>query len=641
MYFLIAATLAVSSCRDSSPLQQMSTDAGNDLSTVGSSGDLAGTAAQSDLSSAFDISIPPDMACGGTNHGCSGQCVSNSGIDHCGSSCTPCVPPSNSTANCDGTTCGFTCNVGFYASNGTCHDCSTCVAGQYVGAICSSTTDTTCPNCTPIPHCVTETCASNSDQTCTTCHSGYYVAGGGCSQCGSIANCATVTCTGNSNQSCTNCNSGYYVSSGTCSACTSILNCATVACSTNSNQTCTSCNSGYFVSGGTCSPCTAISNCAAATCSTNSDQTCTTCNGGYLPCGNGCCTALAISAGGDHTCALTSAGGVVCWGDNLAGRLGNNSTTASSIPVNVSGLASGITAISAGSGHTCALTSGGGVLCWGVNNVGQLGNNTTTNSSVPVSVSGLSSGIIAILAADGDHSCALRSDGRPLCWGYNGYGELGDNSTNDSHVPALTTAADVTSISGGGGHTCATEFGGVMGVAVCWGYNHEGELGNGSTTNSSVPVIAWGSGISAVSAGSVHSCALTSSGAVLCWGGNSVGQLGNNSTTDSHVPVVTYVSGVTAVSAGGAHSCALTSGGAVQCWGQNESGELGNNSTTDSSVPVNVSGITSGIAAISVGANHTCALTAGGNVLCWGNNTYGQLGNGSTIDSHIPVSVSP
>ena len=178
----------------------------------------------------------------------------------------------------------------------------------------------------------------------------------------------------------------------------------------------------------------------------------------------------------------------------------------------------------------------------------------------------------------------------------------------------------------------------------CWGDNGNGQLGNGNIINSLVPVdvTGLGSGVTAISAGDGHSCALTSGGAVKCWGYNGDGQLGNGSTVNSSVPVdVTGLgSGVTAISAGSLQSCALTSGGAIKCWGSNVRGQLGNGSTTNSLVPVDARGLGSGVTAISTGERYSCALNSGGAMKCWGTNEYGQLGIGSrTIGSLVAVDV--
>src|SRR3990170_1152550 len=184
----------------------------------------------------------------------------------------------------------------------------------------------------------------------------------------------------------------------------------------------------------------------------------------------------AIAAGRDHTCALTSDGGVKCWGSNGSGQLGNGTTTDSSNQVDVSGLASGIAAIAAGAFHTCALESGGGGKCWGANESAQLGNGTNTDSSVPVDVSGLATGVSAI-AAGGLHTCALTSGGGVTCWGSIWYDQLGNVSTTATNIPVDVSglASGVTAIAAGGWHTCAPYSSG--GVA-CWGDNWYGQLGN-------------------------------------------------------------------------------------------------------------------------------------------------------------------
>lgn len=337
---------------------------------------------------------------------------------------------------------------------------------------------------------------------------------------------------------------------------------------------------------------------------------------------------------------MTSGGAVKCWGDNSYGQLGDGTTTDRLTPVGVSGLGSGVKAVSVNAFDTCALTSGGAVKCWGEGGDGELGDGMWTSSLTPVGVSGLSSGVIAI-SADAGYACALTSGGAVKCWGA---GELG-NGTTSSNTPVDVSglSSGVTAISVGGGHACALTSGGAV---ECWGGNSNGQLGDGTTTDSATPVPVGGlsSGVIAISAGLAHTCALTSGGAVECWGWNSFGQLGNGMTTDTVTPVGVsgLGSGVTAISAGSYHTCALTSGGAAKCWGLANAGQLGNGMTTpfDSATPVDVSGLGSGVTAISAGQDYACALASGGVAECWGWNYYGALGDGTTMNSTTPVDVS-
>jgi len=350
---------------------------------------------------------------------------------------------------------------------------------------------------------------------------------------------------------------------------------------------------------------------------------------------------VAIAAGGQHTCALTSAGAVECWGANNVGQLGDGTTTRRLTPVAVSGLSSGVIAIAAGEDHSCALTSGGAVECWGYDSDGQLGDGATSNSTTPVAVSGLSRGVLAI-AAGGAHTCAVTAVGGIDCWGVGGFGQLGDATTTDRWLPSIVLGfgPGAAALAVGYDHTCAVTSGERV---DCWGLNGDGQLGNGTTNGSSAPVAVLGLGVGAVAvvAGEFHSCVLTTIGEVECWGANGSDQLGYG-TGDSSTPVaVTNLSsGVVGIAAGDNHTCALTSAGAVECWGSNEYGQLGDNSTTNSSTPVSVSGLSSGVVAIAAGEGHSCALTSAGKVECWGYNAFGQLGNGSVTDSHTPVDVT-
>jgi alpha-tubulin suppressor-like RCC1 family protein len=353
------------------------------------------------------------------------------------------------------------------------------------------------------------------------------------------------------------------------------------------------------------------------------------------------CEQPTIASGFFHTCAVTTAGALQCWGSNAYGQLGDGTTTSRTTPVTVSGLSSGAVAIAAGEYHTCALTVAGAVKCWGANTSGQLGDGTTVNRYTPVTVSGLSSGVVAVVAGR-SHTCALTTAGAVWCWGKNYDGQLGDGTFTYRNTPVAVSglSSGVAAIAAGDGHTCALT---TAGAVLCWGRNVSGQLGDGTTMGRLTPVAVSGlnSAVVAIATGSSHSCALTTTGAVRCWGYNYYGQLGDGTTMGRLTPVA--VSGlsntVEAIATGSSHNCALTTAGAVRCWGYNYYGQLGDGTTMDRLTLVAVSGLSNTVAAIATGYAHSCALTTAGALRCWGRNFEGQLGDGTTTQRHTPVFV--
>ena len=309
--------------------------------------------------------------------------------------------------------------------------------------------------------------------------------------------------------------------------------------------------------------------------------------------------------------------------------------------------------IAAGANHTCTLNEGR-VLCWGNNLHGQLGNGEsgpTVHSSVPVEAEGITDAVA--LGAGWEHTCAVHATGEVSCWGDDTSGELGNGETADSvpepvKVIGLDDAVDVTA---GHWHTCALRS---TGEVSCWGRNHDGQLGNGDMgVDSAVPVSVRGiSDAVSVSANGEHSCAVHATGEVSCWGDNWEGEFGNGESgpgIQSAVPVkASGVADAVAVASGYNHTCALREGGKVSCWGNNEFGQVGNgvdfvSEALDGSLivdPVEVVSLDDAIA-VSAGGAYSCALRETGEISCWGTNTYGQLGNiQATFSNPTPLPVS-
>ncbi|WP_033667640.1 RCC1 domain-containing protein [Salinispora fenicalii] len=313
----------------------------------------------------------------------------------------------------------------------------------------------------------------------------------------------------------------------------------------------------------------------------------------------------------------------------------------------VLGIASvGATRVLAQSVPSAAAGPPGTGLAWGNNSDGELGDGTTTDSSTPVAVDLPADTTITAIAAGTAYGLALTSAGTVLAWGDNSAGQLGDGTTTDSSTPVavdLPAGTTITAVAAGDRHSLALTSTGTM---LAWGENFIGQLGDGTTTRRSTPVavnLPTGTTITAVAAGDRHSLALTSTGTMLAWGENFIGQLGDGTTTRRSTPVAVNLptgTTITAVAAGDRHSLALTSTGTVLAWGDNSAGQLGDGTLTDSSTPVAVdlpAGTT--ITTVAAGAYHSLALTSADTLLAWGYNIFGQLGDGTTTDKSTPVAV--
>jgi len=337
------------------------------------------------------------------------------------------------------------------------------------------------------------------------------------------------------------------------------------------------------------------------------------------------------------------AGTVWAWGDNYSGELGDGTTASSAVPVQVSGIADATAIGSSAYANGYAIRADGTLWAWGRNDMGQLGNGTTTNSNVPVRVGGLTGVIQA--AGGGCSGYAVRADGTVWAWGLNDVGQLGNGSTTNSSVPVQVSGlTGVTQVAAGAwdGYALRSD-----GTVWAWGWDGYGELTNGvGTVNSSVPVrISSDSGgltgVTALAATLYSAYALKSNGTVWAWGANTNGELGDGTTTGRTVAVHTNVGALaTAIAGGSATGYALGTDGTVWAWGSNYGGALGNGTSTDrSSTPGRVAGL-NGVGAIAGSGSDGYALRSDGTVWAWGYNDLGQLGNDSTIDSSIPVQVS-
>lgn len=383
-----------------------------------------------------------------------------------------------------------------------------------------------------------------------------------------------------------------------------------------------------------------------------------------------------IAMGTSHSCGITINYNTYCWGYGGSNGIGNAQTNPASVtvpyPVARGEIPYGVSLVSVVSnnswGSHCALGSDGKAYCWGANTYGQLGNNTTVNSNFPVQVQqgAVPAGVTFTAIQIGFyHACGLGSDSKVYCWGNNQFGQLGNNSTVNSSVPVLASAqgqipAGVTAKSLAVGYYTSCIIGSDN-KAYCWGYNASAQFGTGNTTNSLTPIqMSVGSMTNGgywkyISVGTYHSCGIGTDDKAYCWGDVNVSNgyyaLGNGTTTTSGKPAA-VVQGATStgatwrfIAAGDQVSCGIASDNKAYCWGANGQGQLGNGTTTASNVPVAVSQgdmpSPMTLVGISVGSTTPCALDSLGVGYCWGDGSYGELGNGAVANSSGPSALTP
>jgi alpha-tubulin suppressor-like RCC1 family protein len=378
-----------------------------------------------------------------------------------------------------------------------------------------------------------------------------------------------------------------------------------------------------------------------------------------------------VAAGRDHTCALLTTRQVRCWGDNGFGQLGDGTETARRRAVAVragpgAGNLANVVQISAGAYATCARMANGQARCWGIASL--IGDGTQNdrrfptlvrNPAGPAALAG-----VAQVTVGGATACARLTNGQARCWGYAGFGGLGNGTTaNDTaRRPVVVRAVSgpgpltgVTQLDAAQQHVCARVS---NGQARCWGYNVDGRVGDGTVNTRNRPVVVRNAaftgplvGVTQIAAGGAHTCARVNTGQARCWGDNGDGQLGDDTTSPSPLPVeVTNTAGsanlvgVASLEADSRHTCAVLTNDQLRCWGQGIDGRLGDGDTGNHPRPVavrNTAGTANFVGATSVttGAYHSCARLTNGQARCWGYNLYGNLGDGTLTQRVLPVVV--
>lgn len=354
-----------------------------------------------------------------------------------------------------------------------------------------------------------------------------------------------------------------------------------------------------------------------------------------------------LAVGGTHVCAITPASIIKCWGGNSSGQTGSgipfdaSDTSIVSTPRPVVNLRD-VAAVSSGYDHSCAIV-GGSVWCWGNNTSGQLGNGNKFKTSTPTQVANIND---AVSVRSGySFVCALRRSGRVSCWGNNTSGQLGNGSFVGSALPVeVTGLVDIVAISAGSQHACALHS---SGLVSCWGDNGYGQLARSeTTTQSNVPLDVLGpQNVIAVRTMSMTTCELLSSGKVVCFGYNGYGDLGTGTSDFVVNAAPTQVLGLedaTQIETGNHHACALRKTGDVVCWGDNYWGQAGVSNLDGgkeeilAKTSIELSG---SVLFVGAGGNSSCAETSDKKLHCWGNNVNSQLGNGTTQNSFVPVDV--
>ncbi|HVM66199.1 MAG TPA: EGF domain-containing protein, partial [Acidimicrobiales bacterium] len=399
---------------------------------------------------------------------------------------------------------------------------------------------------------------------------------------------------------------------------------------------------------------TDVDECAqhASNCDTNASCyntaggfTCT-CNPGYA--GNGVsCAAVPFSvtklaAGPSHTCAVVADHSLWCWGAGSSGQLGDWNNASAASPTRV-GSETTWASVATGASHTCAVKLDGSLWCFGDDGNSQLGDGQNVAKQTPNLIAAGTTW--STIAAGNAQTCGIKPDQTLWCWGYNGYGQLGVGNTQNQATPTqVGTASDWSYVSPGSYHTCGLRSSAGASTLWCWGYDADGELGNGSTTQSPVPVqVGVATDWVTVKAGTYHTCGIRSSSGqrtVWCWGDNVDGEIGDFTTVSRTQPTqVGAFANVADVVVMDYSTCITLQDGSAYCWGDNTYGQLGTGLPDRLTSPAPMVAATPMLVSLYGQGVRACGLRSDGTAWCWGSNANGQLGDGTTTNRPGPVQV--
>jgi alpha-tubulin suppressor-like RCC1 family protein len=346
---------------------------------------------------------------------------------------------------------------------------------------------------------------------------------------------------------------------------------------------------------------------------------------------------LQVSAGWRHTCAINTGHSLYCWGRNENGQVGDGNTDTPHLGLHRVGAAGAWSSVSAGTYHTCGITTAKNLYCWGNNEYGEVGDGDTDSPHLGLYRVG-AAGVWSTVSTGSYHTCGITTAKNLYCWGRNENGEVGDGNTDNPHLGLYRVgAAGVWStVNAGAYHTCGITTAKNL---YCWGYNGHGEVGDGNTDNPHLGLYRVGAaGVwASVTAGYGHTCGITTAKNLYCWGYNDDAEVGDGTQITPRLGLYRVgAAGVwSTVNAGDYHTCGITTAKNFYCWGNNGSGQVGDGNTDNPHLGLYRVGAAGVWASANPGGFHTCGITSAENLYCWGYNADGQVGDGTNDTPHL------